>query len=411
MGIRLVHRGQQLRLQLRHGEVRGQRPHQAEDPRDVRGGHRRARQRAVRRARQRAQDRDARGGQVHRGRAVVRERRQRVVGVRGGHRDDVREVERARIRGARVRVGSGVARGRDEGHLVRAGVRDRVVESLREPATAPRVARQVHAHLDRVVHRGGGVGGGARPVRAQELETQDLDVPVHAHRADAVVPDRPDGAGGVRAVAVVVKGIAVVVVEVVAVDVVHEAVAVVVDAVPRDLAEVRPDVGREIGMVVVATRVDHADEHIRAADRYVPRERGVDVGTRRPPGLPRVPQGPHLVEAGVVGDHAGRQHVVRLGVLDLGVRLQARDRLLGVDPGSEAPVLGFRPERAVKLARDVRPGRGLVATLRLRLELDDQLTGHIGGRWPVGFRSAHQRPDVAGEEGQESQPEQSQTES
>ena len=54
--------------------------------------------------------------------------------------------------------------------------------------------------------------------------------------ADAVVADGADGAGDVRAVAVVVDRVAVVVDEVVAVHVVDVAVAVVVDAVAGDLA-------------------------------------------------------------------------------------------------------------------------------------------------------------------------------
>ena len=53
-------------------------------------------------------------------------------------------------------------------------------------------------------------------------------------------------------------GIAVVVDEVPAVDVVDVAVAVVVDAVARDLAGVGPDVGGEVGVVVVDAGVDDA---------------------------------------------------------------------------------------------------------------------------------------------------------
>ena len=66
-----------------------------------------------------------------------------------------------------------------------------------------------------------------------------FDVPVDARDADAVVAERADRAGDVRAVAVVVDRVVVVVDEVPAAEVVDVAVAVVVDAVVRQPAQSR----------------------------------------------------------------------------------------------------------------------------------------------------------------------------
>ena len=63
------------------------------------------------------------------------------------------------------------------------------------------------------------------PLAAQELQRHDRDGPVHAGHARAVVAHGADGAGDVRAVAVVVHRVAVVGDEIVAVDVADEAVA------------------------------------------------------------------------------------------------------------------------------------------------------------------------------------------
>ena len=73
--------------------------------------------------------------------------------------------------------------------------------------------------------------------------------------------DGADGAGDVRAVAVVVHRVAVVVDEVVAVDVVDEAVAVVVDsAVARRLRRGWSRCWRQVGVGVVDAGVDDGDD-------------------------------------------------------------------------------------------------------------------------------------------------------
>src|SRR5262249_24208377 len=132
----------------------------------------------------------------------------------------------------------------------------------------------------------------------EELERHEADVPIDAGDADAVVADRPDGAGHVGAVAVVVHGVAVVVHEVVAVDVIDVAVVVVVDAVAGDFAGVGPDVGGQVGVVVVDAALDDGDGDAAGAGGRVPGLGGVDVGVRGAAALAGVVQAPLRAEGG-----------------------------------------------------------------------------------------------------------------
>ena len=185
----------------------------------------------------------------------------------------------------------------------------------------------MRAHLHGVVEGADGVGDGAAAVGVEELQGHDLHVPVDAGHADAVVAHGADGAGHVRAVAVVVHRVAVVVDEVVAVDVVDEAVAVVVDAVAGDLAGVGPDVGGQVGVGVIDAGVDDGDDDAAAAGGDVPGFRGVDVGVGRAAGLAGVVQAPEGTELRVVRNLVQLQEVVRDRVDDPGtgaIRSQAR---------------------------------------------------------------------------------------
>src|SRR5262249_15114969 len=130
----------------------------------------------------------------------------------------------------------------------------------------------------------------------------DLHVPDDPGDAAAVVGHGADGAGHVRPVVVVVHGVAVVVDEVVAVNVIDVAVAVVVDAVAGDLAGVGPDVGRQVGMVIVHAGVDGRHEDAAGARGDVPRLGGVDVGIDGAAALAGVVQAPERAEGGVIGD-------------------------------------------------------------------------------------------------------------
>ena len=201
------------------------------------------------------------------------------------------------------------------------GIRDRILEGLRELLPAPGVVRGDRAHPGRVQDRADRIVCGSLPVRADELQRHDLDVPVHAGDADSVRAGRPDRPGDVRPVAVVVERIVVVVHEVPAMHVVDVAVPVVVDAVactPRArLARVRPDVRREIGVVPVHSRVDHRNDNRRASGRRRPGLGSVDVHVRGSRGglhrLTGVVQAPELAEERIVRKRVDAVDGVRLG--------------------------------------------------------------------------------------------------
>ena len=91
---------------------------------------------------------------------------------------------------------------------------------------------------------------------------------------------------------VVVDRVAVVVHKVVAVDVIHEAVPVVVHAIGGDFARVGPNIGGQVGMVVINARVDDSHHHAGAAGRQVPCFGSVDVGVVPTAGLPGVVHSP-----------------------------------------------------------------------------------------------------------------------
>ena len=282
-------------------------------------------------------------GQVDRLLPVVREPGAHVVLVGGADGEDVGEVEARGVVGSRVRVLATVAGGRDEERSVRVGIRDRVLESLRELLPAPGVVRGDRAHPGRVKDRADRVVCGSLPVRAEELERHDLDVPVHAGNADSVRAGGPDRPGDVRAVAVVVERVVVVVHEVPAVDVVDVAVAVVVDAVARTararLARVRPDVRREIGVVPVHARVDHRDDNRRASGRGRPGLGSVDVRIRGSRG------GLHRLTGVVQAPELAEERVVRKRV-DRGRRRPApRSARAGPGEAPRVPGPGRRPAR------------------------------------------------------------------
>src|SRR5205823_7675554 len=112
----------------------------------------------------------------------------------------------------------------------------------------------------------------------------------------------PGHPGAVVVLAIDRVGIVVVVHEVPAVDVVDLAVAVIVDTVARDLARVRPEVGREIRMCVHHAVVDDRDDDARAARGHVPGRDEVGVGADEAATLSGVPQVPLVGKHRVVGD-------------------------------------------------------------------------------------------------------------
>ena len=121
------------------------------------------------------------------------------------------------------------------------------------------------------------------PVVPPPSAVEDLDRHQLRPRGDAddaaPVGGGGDDPGDVRAVAVAVADVLARAGrrEVDAVDVVDVAVAVVVDAVARDLAEVGPDVRRQVGVIELDPAVDDRDRDARAL-----RERpGVRAGRAR----------------------------------------------------------------------------------------------------------------------------------
>ena len=119
-----------------------------------------------------------------------------------------------------------------------------------------------------------------------------------------LLPTAPMMPATMRAVAVVVHRVAVVGDEIVAVNVADEAVVAGVG--------VRPDVGRQVGMVVVDARVDHGHDDLRAAGGDVPGCLGVDRA-----------EGPEVAVQGIVGHRLGLPHRVLLEAFEVRVALQA----------------------------------------------------------------------------------------
>ncbi len=263
-----------------------------------------------------------------------------VVGRHDG--DGVRVA--ARVVGRRVGVAAGVAGGGHEEDVRVVGRGDGVLQGLAEAAAAPRVAHHVDAHHRGVVDAGNGAVRRTGAAAAEELAAHDLDVPVHARHADAVVANATDGAGAVRTVVVVVHGVAVVVVGIHTVDVVDVAVGVVVDAVAGDLAGIRPGIGREVGVRVVDTGVDHGDHDIGRTVEHAPALGRVDVSVRGTDmaaaiGLAGVVHAPEVAEQRIVRHFQRVLHVVGLGVFHVGVRLEGADR--GFHRiAADVPVLG-----------------------------------------------------------------------
>ena len=95
--------------------------------------------------------------------------------------------------------------------------------------------------------------------------------------------------------------------EVPAVDVVLQAVAVVVDVVARDLAGVRPQAAREVGVGRVDARVDDRDGHGGPRRRRVPAGRGADLRQRPLRPVQRVVRHVHRVQAQVEVDGVRRR--------------------------------------------------------------------------------------------------------
>ena len=128
-GGNLVDALQQRAADLRHRGIRVGRPGQGRHAGDLGRRHARAGQVTVLAAGQRAIDIDARRGQVDRVGPVIAERRELVVGIAGGHGDDVRQARIGRILRRHVVVARRVSRRGDEEDPGVAGRLDRRIQA------------------------------------------------------------------------------------------------------------------------------------------------------------------------------------------------------------------------------------------------------------------------------------------
>ena len=243
---------------------------------------------------------------------------------------------------------------------------------------AERAVHHARAHVGGVVECVREVEDGAAARAVEAAHGQDLRVPREPGDAGAVVADRRDRPGDVRAVVVEVVRVVVVADEVPAAHVVDEPVAVVVPAAGR-VGAVGEDVRRQVGVVPCDSAVHDGDEHVRAADGQVPRELRVDVGVRgaRHAGdrLPEVPQAPEVADPWVVRYRGRRlQARVGLGIDHVRVALERADRRLRCGAGLDLDQLHAREPRAAYDA-----GRGRMAYrcafggVGTGAEADDQL--------------------------------------
>src|SRR6058998_3802817 len=112
-----------------------------------------------------------------------------VVAVGGSHRDHVVAGVAGRVHRVGVVVGPVIAGRSHDDHTVVAGVVDRGRHRRVVPAARVAVVDYLRAVGDRVIQGADGIAQVAAAARVEELEGHNLDVPVDAGHADAVVPD------------------------------------------------------------------------------------------------------------------------------------------------------------------------------------------------------------------------------
>ena len=252
----------------------------------------------------------------------------------------------------------------DEDVPLGGGIGDGLAQRGIVGTAAPTVVGEFGSVGHRVVHRVDGPGEVAAAIGPEELEGHDLDTPIDAGNADAVVAHRADGARDVGAVAVVVHRVSIVVEEIVAADVIDVAVAVIILAVAGDLARVGPDVGLQVGVVVVDAGVYDGHHRLAGAGGFVPCLGSIDVGIEGAAGLTGVVHAPQFGEAGIVGYHLGGDFRIGLHQLHTGARLQGVERfdqpLIGqrglVHPGHKRVSLAQLQARGVRAHGVIRLG-------------------------------------------------------
>jgi hypothetical protein len=178
--------------------------------------------------------------------------------------------------------------------------------------------------------------------------------------------------------AVVVERFVVVVDEVPAVHVVDVAVAVVVDAVVlaarTRLPGIRPDVGRQVGMVVVHPGVDHRDDDGVASGCRRPGFWSIDVCIRRSGravhGLTRVAYSPELSHVLVVREGVDAVGGILFGESDARIATKLRERTPAVGRRHRRDEGAKRSDAAVRCRSRVAEGVALRSQPDSRVEAD-----------------------------------------
>lgn len=232
-------------------------------------------------------------------------------------------------------------------------------------------------------------------VVGEDLERHDRALPRGAADAAAVVAatGRQVGREGAVVGVVVTDAEAVVVdavaevririrvrrVEVPPVHVVDEAVRVVVGAVPGNLAGIRPEIPRQIGMRERDAGIDDGDGDVRTSGREVPGRLGADAGiavrTREHPLLEVVG---NAVDAGiqrVVRCQAEPRDVVWLGDEDVGVLLEPADGVENVTANRKAHAFDAKLGNAVLTDEAVARAERVHLARRLRAEANEDVAG------------------------------------
>src|SRR5687768_16978437 len=136
-----------------------------------------------------------------------------------------------------VRIGAVIARGGDKKNPGATGTRNGVGQSLRKISSAPTGINDVGAHALGIFDAFNGVGSSSRSIRAQELAREEFHLPGDSANTPAIVGNRPNRSGHVRAVPVVVADNSVSYNSVYSVDVIDITVPIVIDTIESTVAE------------------------------------------------------------------------------------------------------------------------------------------------------------------------------
>ncbi len=312
---------------LLHGEFRVKRHEEGSRAGNHRGGHRRSGEKTVFSPLtvEGAQNWLAGSGQVHRCRAVIGERREFVVSIGGGDRNDIGEGVACGIKGGRVVVAAGVAgRGDEEDSGASRPLDGLTLEGGRRGALAVAGVDHPGAVRDGVIDGGDGIGDRSGAVPPEGLEGHEVNGPVDAAHPDAVVAY---GADNARDVCSVRRGI-----------IVHRIV------VPGDEIPPPDHIGGKVRMKIVDPRVEDRDDDRVAAGMDIPCLRRTDVGARRSPlrpvlgprvVLPGIFQMPLPPEELVVRRERSLHNVVRLDMFHPRIGAVDAERFLDRDMGRE----------------------------------------------------------------------------